>query len=116
MPKRAGRPCSYPGCPNLVHEAGRTYCPEHHKQRQREYNQKRGSPASRGYDAEWRRTRAAFLEVHPTCACGRPATDVDHIVPKERGGTDDWSNLEALCHSCHSRKTATEHGGWHAWR
>lgn len=40
------------------------------------------------------------------------ATDVDHIVPREQGGSDQWSNLQALCHSCHSKKTATEDGGF----
>jgi 5-methylcytosine-specific restriction endonuclease McrA len=31
---------------------------------------------------------------------------VDHIITKARGGTDDPSNLQALCRECHSRKTA----------
>ena len=35
-------------------------------------------------------------------------TEVDHIVPKREGGTDEESNLQALCKSCHSRKTAEE--------
>jgi 5-methylcytosine-specific restriction protein A len=24
----------------------------------------------------------------------------------------DWDNLSALCHACHSRKTATQDGGF----
>ncbi len=40
------------------------------------------------------------------------STDVDHIVPRIRGGTDDESNLRGLCHVCHSRKTACEDGGF----
>jgi 5-methylcytosine-specific restriction protein A len=36
---------------------------------------------------------------------------VDHIVPKAHGGTDDSGNLQTLCRSCHSSKTATEDGG-----
>ena len=38
------------------------------------------------------------------------ATDVDHIVD-HKGNWEkfcDRSNLESLCHSCHSRKTARE--------
>ena len=38
------------------------------------------------------------------------ATDVDHIVP-HRGDRDlfwDRNNWQALCHSCHSKKTAAE--------
>jgi len=40
------------------------------------------------------------------------ATDVDHIVPIDAGGTDEMSNLQALCHSCHSMKTARADGRW----
>lgn len=29
---------------------------------------------------------------------------VDHIVPKAQGGTDDYSNLMAMCKSCNSSK------------
>ncbi len=37
-----------------------------------------------------------------------PATEVDHIVNVESGGTDDDSNLEAICSPCHKAKTARE--------
>jgi 5-methylcytosine-specific restriction protein A len=37
-----------------------------------------------------------------------PAQHVDHILPKNDGGTDEWENLQALCHSCHSKKTVRE--------
>jgi ATP adenylyltransferase len=30
------------------------------------------------------------------------ALEVDHIVPRSRGGTDDPDNLQALCYSCNS--------------
>jgi 5-methylcytosine-specific restriction endonuclease McrA len=40
-----------------------------------------------------------------TCQlCGAPANAVDHIVPYRDGGTDDLSNLRALCPSCNSRR------------
>jgi ATP adenylyltransferase len=32
------------------------------------------------------------------------ALEVDHIVPRNKGGTDDPDNLQALCYSCNSMK------------
>jgi len=32
------------------------------------------------------------------------ALEVDHIVPRARGGTDDPDNLQALCYSCNATK------------
>jgi len=40
--------------------------------------------------------------------CGAPANHVDHIVPAIEGGTDDETNLQALCSLHHNRKTARE--------
>lgn len=40
--------------------------------------------------------------------CSQLATDVDHIIARRKGGTDDLQNLQSLCHACHSRKTARE--------
>ena len=40
-----------------------------------------------------------------TCGyCGQPATTVDHVTPKARGGADDEGNLMAACLSCNSGK------------
>lgn len=97
------RPCTQPGCARLT-SAGR--CDDHKRRRE--------SAAKRGYGAKWRRLRAYVLRNEPLCRhCKRaPATDVDHIVPRAKGGTDAMTNLQPLCKSCHSRKTATEDGRW----
>ena len=69
----------------------------------------RGSAASRGYGRRWERLRAAILARDVFCqaeGCARLATQIDHRLAKRHGGSDDPSNLQGLCDSCHSRKTA----------
>lgn len=64
------------------------------------------------YDCRWRRYCGAFLLDSPVCVrCHNLADHVDHIEPVY--GLDDpgfWdpTNHQALCASCHSRKTAGE--------
>ena len=77
----------------------------------------RGGAAARGYDATWRRLRAQHLRIHPACVhCGiiREDNNVDHIVPHR--GDDalrlDPRNLQTLCRSHSSRKTASRDGGF----
>ncbi|MDX9861649.1 MAG: HNH endonuclease signature motif containing protein [Rhodospirillales bacterium] len=118
---RPKRPCATFGCAGLV-DAGDAYCERcRGKPRPREYDSDRPSAAKRGYGHRWRIYRRWYLARHPLCvrcqAKGRvePATDVDHIRPI--GGPYDpafWAeeNHEALCHACHSRKTAAEDGGF----
>jgi 5-methylcytosine-specific restriction enzyme A len=66
-------------------------------------------------DPAWRKARLGFLAEHPLCArCGAPATVVDHIVPHRGDPAIFWDRTrwQALCASCHSRKTAAEDGGF----
>ena len=116
--KLAG-PCSAPGCPERAIKRG--LCREHLRQRQQRYDDQRGTEAERGYGARWQRLRRMLLAEQPLCADpfgqhgGYPAraTDVDHILPRRAGGDDSADNLQALCHECHSRKTASETSpGW----
>ncbi len=101
-------PCLEPGCPVLV-ERGR--CKAHRIR----YPDRRPTAARRGYDATWRRVRAAYLRAQPFCeACEREgrttaAQLVDHIVPLRSGGARlDPSNLQSLCRAHHAAKTARE--------
>lgn len=111
MPTRPPRPCATPNCPATV-QGGR--CATHERARHRALDATRGTATQRGYGVAWRATREAVLRDEPLCrACAmqgivEPATDVDHVIPRRRGGTDDLANLEPLCHPCHSRKTAAE--------
>ena len=114
MPNAALKPCSHPGCIELVRSG--SLCAEHRLMRERE----RGSSSARGYDYEWRKIREAFLRKRMWCS--NPygvhtgmrvmAVHVDHVVPLSQGGTHDEGNLNPLCTSCHSRKTAASDGGF----
>ena len=117
MPTKPKKLCAVPGCPNIIN-VGETYCAEHLKLKRKFGDRRRGSASSRGYDRNWQRLRKLVLHSEPLCReCKRPgrhtpATEVDHIVPLAAGGTNDFENLQPLCHECHSRKTATENGGF----
>lgn len=41
------------------------------------------------------------LRLRNGTLCGAPAKDVHHIIPLSRGGTTTFSNLLAVCESCH---------------
>jgi 5-methylcytosine-specific restriction protein A len=109
MPTSALRPCSYPGCANLVRSGRCELHPmqvvdQHNPENQKLYN-----------TARWKRLRRLQLSQHPWCEeCLRaniytPATDVDHIEP-HRGDPARFyqGKLQSLCVPCHSRKTAAE--------
>lgn len=97
--RQAGQPCER--------------CGRGGKQSRREYDQRRGSAAERGYDAAWQRFRKRYLAEHPLCedcqATGivTAATDIHHIA-KLRDRLDlkyEDSNLMALCSRCHDVRT-----------
>lgn len=123
MAKSRGRrsvfstPCSVVGCSNLTHDR---FCDDH----KHLADVHRASASRRGYDASWRRYRKVFLSQHYLCEeCkknGRVtlATVVDHIQPHKGDKRLFWDegNHQALCESCHNRKTAQEDGGgWNTW-
>lgn len=107
MPLSALRPCSYPGCFNLV-RSGRCelhpYPDAHDPESQKLYNTRR-----------WKRIRVAQLTKEPWCAdCLKdnryiPATECDHITPHRGDPMKFYKGpFQSLCHYCHSRKTAQE--------
>jgi 5-methylcytosine-specific restriction protein A len=81
---------------------------------------KRPSAHKQGYTRQWSVFRLNWLSDHPLCVkCLEQglyvsATEVDHIVPHCGDMEKFWdeSNVQSLCEPCHSRKTATEDGGF----
>lgn len=61
------------------------------------------------YGHAWAQRRKQVLLEEKICRyCGAPATEVDHIVPRAEGGTEDRSNLQAICSADHKVKTMAE--------
>ena len=80
---------------------------------------KLASASARGYGAAWDRLRRSVLKRDKwVCQCAackqagrvRSASEVDHIVPKAKGGTDALSNLQAINKDCHKTKTLLDRG------
>jgi len=106
------KPCKRTGCAVLVRDVA--YCDKHKPRYDADY--KRPDYSKLYHTSRWRMMRAEQLLLAPFCGeCAEynlrvRATDVDHIVP-HRGDKKlfyDKSNLQSLCHSCHSKKTSEE--------
>ena len=118
MPRKPDKPCSYPGCPNLV-PAGQSFCSEHMKQMNQRYERFGRDPETKKrYGRQWERIRRRYIAAHPLCEeCQRhgryvKAEHVHHVRPLSEGGTHDEDNLMALCRKCHSKIHAERGDRW----
>ena len=49
--------------------------------------------------------RAVFVRDGHRCQyCNAPAENIDHVVPRSRGGTHTWETVVAACRPCNARK------------
>jgi 5-methylcytosine-specific restriction endonuclease McrA len=49
--------------------------------------------------------RAVFVRDSFMCQyCGSAAENVDHVIPRSRGGKHAWDNVVAACRACNTRK------------
>ena len=49
--------------------------------------------------------RSVFARDGHRCQyCGAQAENIDHVVPKSRGGTHSWDNVVAACRRCNAAK------------
>lgn len=120
MPNAFARPCSFAGCKNT---APARFCPAHAQLVAKEFDrQRRSDPVRRLYfTSRWAHVRLSVLARDPIClVCRQVASaEADHIVPAQEwvrshagniGDFFDEANLQGLCKSCHSSKTARECG------
>lgn len=106
--------CADALCDKKVAQRGQSRCPEHRRQQHTEHNTRREVDA-RYSSAQWRRLRKYKILSEAYCEnCARhgrtvAAQEVDHIQPVKKGGIFfDLKNLQSLCKTCHSIKTASE--------
>jgi len=113
MPIRSNRICNKINC-NRVIEGTRSRCKEHESKPFEHLNKIRSSGMDDNttfYNSRrWRKTSKLFLSLNPICVeCGNLAKHSDHIKRIADGGDPySFTNLQALCISCHSSKTAKE--------
>lgn len=89
------------------------------KAAQAAYDRRRGKDRQWYGKTQWRKVREAFLKENPLCvdcqSAGQyePANEVHHKIRRKDNESlqFDFDNLEALCHSCHSKRTAEERNG-----
>jgi 5-methylcytosine-specific restriction endonuclease McrA len=63
--------------------------------------------------------RAVFVRDGHRCQyCGAQAENIDHVVPRSRGGAHSWENVVACCRRCNTRKEdrLIEEAGFHLSR
>lgn len=118
---RCSSPCSREAHNNLKRDRQRTLradttYAEAEQERRRDryrtdenYRAKKILEAKQRNDMRYARHKAALLERDGNiCAwCGREMlgnTQIDHVVPLCRGGTNDLKNLQVLCETCNLQK------------
>lgn len=109
-----------PKCKALI-PYGKTYCPDCMKKVQEErrrrkaaldkaYNARRDPKYKQFYNSKpWKLLSEKRLSEEKYCRfCGKPASEVDHIVdihtPEGWKRRLDWDNTRSLCHKCHDKR------------
>ena len=108
----------YRSCPNLIRGNARL-CDECEALRageNKDYDLRRGSSNSRGYDSTWKKVREIKASLNPLCerclrrGIERPLDVVHHIKPVDKFPELRlvMENLESLCTPCHEEEHGAE--------
>jgi HNH endonuclease len=59
-----------------------------------------------GLGDDWAEIRRLILarDFHTCGYCGEEADAVDHVIPRSKGGLNEWDNLLSACRRCNSKK------------
>ncbi len=113
MPFRALTICRRVGCGRRISNS--THCTEHADDRCGWLKTGMQTARERGYGWKWQKLRVRVLErdfglcqICSSSGFSTIATEVDHIIAKANGGTDEEDNLQAICRSCHVKKTTRD--------
>lgn len=114
MPSLPGKQCRVSGCSGIATSANNGYCPKHKNHGWATYQ--KDNPNRFYQTTRWKKLRIVVIRR----ACGLcancekrglivPGNQVDHILPVSQGGAIwDIDNLQLLCETCHTTKTAKE--------
>lgn len=97
---------------------GASRCEEHQekavsrlKRTPSEEKRRQARRGTSGWDRQRRNDEVKKRSGGRCVLCGRVGTEVDHVVPLARGGSDEPGNKRLLCRACHRRVGREQFGG-----
>lgn len=104
-------------CGNLVDKGSECPCQiARRAEQQRKADAARPTAHARGYTREWAKESKRWLSLpgNDLCACGAPATLVDHRIAHKGDQRLFWdvANWQPSCKPCNSRKNVRSEGGF----
>lgn len=115
MPSLPARSCRIPGCKSPASGKNNGYCDAHKNEGWAKYQRSKDGETRVYQTSVWKKKRTIIInnamglcEECQRLGIVKPGVEVDHKIPVSQGGTDELSNLQLLCVSCHRKKTANE--------
>lgn len=63
-----------------------------------------------------RRFRESIYQAwnHSCAYCGKPATSLDHVIPRYKSGSSNRNNLVGCCQRCNCNKASSDMKTWYS--